>query len=172
MQPADIRVDPWVWLPGQRRKSRIVPLILVGCVCLAIGYVVGRKPDGGGTAPPPTAASTKLAGAGTDEKTSTSRNVPTARPNSVRVPERDASADSAVRAQSQPQPPRVVLLNPGTAAKSKEGHSAGVAEPKPARVPRFAYDAPRKGVDIGRNSEGEGGQVRDYHQLRQYMLGR
>src|SRR5262245_36576241 len=172
MQPADIRVEPWVWFPGQRRKGRIVPLILVGTVCLAVGYMVGHKPHNGNLAPPPTAASTKSAGVGAHEKMSASRNVAAEPPSLPRARESNVPTDPAMRAPPQSQPPQVVLLNPGAAAKSKERQSAGVVDAKPAAPRRFAYDAPRKGVDIGRNSEGEGGQVRDYRQLRQYMLGR
>jgi hypothetical protein len=42
MQPADIRVEPWLWAPAVRRRRGVLPLVVVATVALAAGYGIGR----------------------------------------------------------------------------------------------------------------------------------
>jgi hypothetical protein len=170
MQPADIRVEPWVWFPrGRRPKGGIGSLILVASACLAIGYLVGREPrKTADIAQPPTAPSTKSASAAGHQKTTASalQTGPPPGPGLVKTPETDLAKPPPTDTQS-PQP-RVVLLNPGAASQSKR-----VAEAMPALPPRrVADDRPRADGSERRGMERERAQMRDYHQLRHYMLGR
>jgi hypothetical protein len=169
MQPADIRVEPWVWFPrGQRPKGGIGSLILVASACLAIGYLVGREPPKTtDIAQPPTAPSTKSASAAGHQKTAASalQNGLPPGPDLVRTRESDLAKTPPTDTQS-PQP-RVVLLNPGAASQGKRG-----AEAMPALPHRVADGRPRADASERRGMERERAQTRDYHQLRQYMLTR
>jgi hypothetical protein len=167
MQPADIRVEPWVWFPrGRRPTGRMGSMILVASACLAIGYLVGREPPKTTDIPqPPTA--TKSASAAGHQKTAASalQNGPPPGSDVVRARESDLAKTPPTDTQS-PQT-RVVLLNPGAASQSKR-----VAEAMPALPRRVADDGPRADGSERRGMERERTQMRDYHQLRQYMLGR
>ena len=93
MQPADIRVEPWVWFPrGRRPTGRLVSMVLVATAGLAIGYLVGREPPKTtDIAQPPTAPSTKSASAAGHQKTAASalQNGPPPGPDLVRTRESD-----------------------------------------------------------------------------------
>ena len=169
MQPADIRVEPWVWFPrGRRPTGRLVSMVLVATAGLAIGYLVGREPPKTtDIAQPPTAPSTKSASAAGPEKTaaSASKNGLPPGPDLVRTRESDLAKNPPTDTQS-PQS-RVVLLNPGAASQSKR--VAEAVTPSPRRV---VDDRPRADASDRRGMERERAQMRDYHQLRHYMLSR
>jgi hypothetical protein len=169
MQPADIRVEPWVWFPrGRRPTGRMGSMILVASACLAIGYLVGREPrKTTDIPPPPTAPATKSASAAGHQKTPASafQSGPPPGSDLPRTPESNLAKNPPTDTQS-PQS-RVVLLNPGAAGQSKRG-----AEAMPALPRRVAADRPRADGSERRGMERERAQMRDYHQLRQYMLSR
>ena len=52
MLPADIRAEPWVWVPFSRRRGRVLPTVLVAAVAAAAGYMMGRHSDKADVAPP------------------------------------------------------------------------------------------------------------------------
>jgi hypothetical protein len=169
MQPADIRVEPWVWFPRRRRPTgRLVSMILVATAGLAIGYLVGREPrKTTDIAQPPTAPSTKSASAAGHQKIAAAafQNGPPPGPDLVKTPASDMAKKPPTDTQS-PQS-RVVLLNPGAASQSKR--VAEAVTPSPRRV---ADDRPRADASDRRGMERERAQMQDYHQLRQYMLSR
>jgi len=45
MQPADIRVEPWVWIPFSGRRRRILPTIIIAIAAASAGYILGRHSD-------------------------------------------------------------------------------------------------------------------------------
>jgi hypothetical protein len=165
MQPADIRVEPWVWFPRRRRPTgRLVSMILVATAGLAIGYLVGRAPRKTIDIAQPPTTSTSAAG---HQKTAASALQNGAPPGAglAKTPQSDLAKKPPTDTQS-PQS-RVVLLNPGAASQSKRVAEAVTASPR-----RIADDRPRADASDRRGMERERTQTRDYHQLRHYMLSR
>lgn len=162
MQPADIRVDPWVWIPLPSRRGRVLPTIVVAAVAAAAGYGLGRHSDKVDVAPPQkTVAASPI-----------SQPVAVNSEAKARGEKPDLALKSGVT-QTRPEAPPVVLLNPGTA------DSKSVQDRAPTRVSRAVpgraggEETPRSDVGKPRDERAAGSRnsMRDYHDLRDYMLG-
>jgi hypothetical protein len=176
MQPADIRVEPWVWIPFSGRRRRILPTIIIAIAAASAGYILGRHSDKVDVAPSqktvavsskpqPVAVTSKAKTADTGEK-----------PDLALKSDDETKKQIPTLPQTKPEAPPPVLLNPGT------------ADPKnvPARGPtRVSRGAPgRLGgeenlpVDVGNNklrdepAAGSRNSMRNYRDLRDYMMRR
>ena len=175
MQPADIRVEPWVWTPFSGRRRRILPTIIIAIAAASAGYILGRHSDKVDVAapqktvavspkPPPVAVNSKAKVEDTGEK-----------------PDLALKSDDETKKQiptltTKPEAPLPVLLNPGT-ADPKNVQAQG-----PTRVSRGAPG--RVGseenlpVDVGNSpprdepAAGSRNSMRNYRDLRDYMMRR
>lgn len=177
MLPADIRAEPWVWVPFSRRRGRVLPTVLVAAVAAAAGYMIGRHSDKADVAPP-------------QRTIAVSPNTQPAAVNSKTKPrEAGVKPDLALKSdgetakqfpgltQTKPEPSPVVLLNPGTAdPKGNVRDRATAREGRTASTRTSGDERPRS--DAGNNkppderAEGSRSSMRDYQDLREYMLGR
>jgi hypothetical protein len=166
MQPADFRVEPWVWIPLSRRRGRVLPTVLVAAVAATAGYMMGHKAE---VVPPQKTVAanptTQPAAANSEAKPREAGKKPDLALKSDGETEKQIPAV----AQTKPEVPAIVLLNPGT------------ADPRANRAPISENRAPTRatGDEVARSNKprGEGAAasrnpMRDYQDLRDYMLSR
>jgi hypothetical protein len=177
MQPADVRVDPWVWIPLSRRRGRVLPTVIVAAVAATAGYMMGRHSDKADVAPPqktvaaspitqPVAVNSKAKPKDAGEK-----------PDLALKSDGETAKHMPGLAQTKPEAPPVVLLNPGTAGpKGNVRDPATTHESRAAPARTSAGETPRSDVGNSKPREeravGSQNSMRDYHDLRDYMLRR
>jgi hypothetical protein len=163
MQPADIRIDPWVWIPFSRPRRRVLPTILVAAAAATAGYMMGRHSNRADVAPPQ-----KIVAAS-----------PTTQPIAAKARDAGEKPDLALKSDGEtkkPQAPPLVLLNPGTA------DSKGVLDRATTRPSRMAparvggEESLRSSTENSQPREeraaGSRNSMRDYRDLRDYMMRR
>jgi hypothetical protein len=161
MQPADLGVGPWVWIPATRRARRVLPTIIIAIAAASAGYVLGRHSDRAQVASPQktVAASPQLQ--------------PSAMTSKSKAKDKRVNPDLALKVDDirPPAPsPHPVLLNPDIAdtnvqptRESKRAPSGGGENLRSD----LAHNPPRdESAARSRNS------MRDYRDLRDYMLRR
>jgi hypothetical protein len=169
MQPADIRVDPWEWVPISQRKGRLLlPVLIVGAACAATGFMTGRQYERGSPAPSPTAEVVA--------KNSAVKPGATGEEADLALKGENANAPTEVT-QAKPATPHVVVLNPGTAdqiGNSRTQASAQVRTPPSTRP--ADNDVSRRDVTHKKASDDQPSTSRrpmqNYQDLRDYMMRR
>ena len=182
MQPADLRIDPFTWIPDSARRggASTLGMMLLATSCIAIGILIGRLTAGRSEvvqAPGQTVSvvpTAKITASPRSQAGSASQQKPS-QPSLALEGNRERPEQSPVREAREGEPkqetPPVVLLNPGTAEPNAR-----------ARPPRELRDNNRSGIqketarqrdDVYRG-EGQrfGSPASDYRALRDYMLGR
>jgi hypothetical protein len=176
MQPADIRVEPWVWIPFSGRRRRILPTIIIAIAAASAGYILGRHSDRADVAapqktiavspkPPPVAVNSKAKVEDTRET-----------PDLALKSDDETKKQIATLTHTKPEAPPPVLLNPGSAdPKSVQARGpTRVSRGAPGRVGGEEYLS----VDVGNNrprdepAAGSRNSMRNYHDLRDYMMRR
>jgi hypothetical protein len=176
MLPADIRVEPWVWIPFSGRSGRVLLTIMIAIAAASGGYILGRHSDKADVAAPQktVAASPKIQPVAVNSAAKTRDTGE--KPDLALKSDGETKKHIPALTQTKPEAPRAVLLNPGT------------ADPKnvQARAPtRVGKGAPgRVGgeenlpADMGNNrardepAAGSRNSMRDYRDLRDYMMRR
>ena len=177
MLPADIRAEPWVRVPFSRRRGRVLPTVLVAAVAAAAGYMMGRHSDKADIAPPQrtNAVSPNTQPAAVNSKTKPRE----AGVKSDLAHKSDGETAKQIPAltQTKPEPPPVVGLNPGTADPKGNVRDRATTREGRAASTRTSGDEPPRS-DAGNNkrpderAEGSRSSMRDYRDLREYMLSR
>ena len=170
MLPADIRTEPWVWVPLSRRRGRVLPTVIVAAVAATAGYMMGRHSDKADVAPPQ-----KTPPAGVNWKAKSKD----AGEKSDLALKSDGEAAKHIPAltETTPEAPPVVLLNPGTSDPKGNVRDPATTRVNRSAVARAAGNEGRR-TDTGDNkprderAEGSRNSMRDYSDLREYMLGR
>jgi len=176
MQPADLRVDPWVWIPASCRRGRVLPTIIIAIAAASAGYILGRHSDKADVAAPrkiaavspkpqPVAVNSKVKTADTEE-----------RPDLALKSDDETKKQIPILPQTKPETPLPILLNPGT-ADPKNVQARG-----PTRVSRGPPGRVGGGeilpADLGNNpprdepAAGSRNSIRNYRDLRDYMMRR
>jgi hypothetical protein len=177
MQPADIRAEPWVWLPLSRRRGRVLPTVMVAAVAAAAGYMLGRHSDKVDVAP---SQKTVAASPITQPVAVNSKAKPREageKPDLALKSDGETEKHIPALTQTKPEAPPVVLLNPGTADPKGNVRDRATTRESRASPARAGGDEISRS-DMGNNKPREERAVdsrnsmRDYHQLREYMLGR
>jgi hypothetical protein len=178
MQPADIRFEPWVWVPFSRRRGRVLPTVVVAAVAAAAGYMMGRHSDKADIVPPQkTVAVSPIAQPAAVNKKTKLREAGE-KPDLALKSDGETAKHIPALTQTKPEPPPVVLLNPRTAdPKGNLGDRTTARESSRAAPARASNDEPSRsdaGNDKprGERAEGSRNSMRDYRSLREYMLGR
>jgi hypothetical protein len=176
MQPADVRVDPWVWVPFSRRRGRVLPTVLVATVAGIAGYMMGRHSDKTYVAPP---EKTVAASPITQPVAVNSKAKPreAEKPDLALKSESDTPKHVPALTQPKPEAPSVVVLNPGTADPTETMADRATARASKSAPPRAVGDAaPHSDVVNSKPREaraaGSQSSMSDYQSLRDYMLGR
>ena len=174
MQPADIRVDPWVWIPFSGRRRRILPTIIIAIAAASAGYILGRHSDKVDVAAPqktvavspkpqPVAVNSKAKVEDTGEK-----------PDLALKSDDETKKQIPTLTQTKPEAPPPVLLNPGTADPNVPARGpTRVSRGPPGRVGGEILPA-----DLGNNpprdepAAGSRNSIRNYRDLRDYMMRR
>ena len=176
MQPADIRVEPWVWTPFSGRRRRILPTIIIAIAAASAGYILGRHSDKADVAASQktVAVSPKPQFVAVNSKAKT--NDTGERPDLALKSDDQTKKQIPTLTQTKPETPPPVLLNPGTA------DSKNVLARGPTRVSRGALG--RVGgeenlpVDVGNSpprdepAADSRNSMRNYRDLRDYMMRR
>src|SRR5207244_323264 len=113
MLPADIRAEPWVWVPFSRRRGRVLPTVLVAAVAAAAGYMMGRHSDITNVAPP---QKTVAASPITQPAAVNSKAKPKEageKPDLALKGDGESAKRTPALPETKPEAPPVVLLNPG-----------------------------------------------------------
>jgi len=171
MQPADIRTEPWVWIP---RSGRVLPTIMVAAVAATAGYMLGHHSDKTGVASPhKTVAASPI----TQPVAVNGTREAGEKPDLALKSDGETTKQMPALARTKPEPPPVVLLNPGMADPK-----GNVRDPSTTRESRAApTQGTRDGTprsDAGKSKPrdertvGTPNSMRDYRDLRDYMLGR
>jgi hypothetical protein len=115
MQPADIRIEPWVWVPFSRRRGRVLPTVVVAAVAAAAGYMLGRHSDKADVVPQQKTVAvspiTQPAAVNLNAKPREAGE----KPDLALKSDGETAKHTPALTQTKPEPPPVVLLNPGTA---------------------------------------------------------
>jgi len=181
MQPADLRVEPWTWVPAAgRRRTSALAIAILAVICTAAGIFIGRlTASRSDVAEAPRQAVSAVPDARKASPTPQAASEPRQEPSqpSLALKGNPDSGNQSPpdpvpnKRESEQQPPPVVVLNPGT---------ADPVPPRP-RAQRQATDdrsryqqrPVRRRTD---GSVGEGERLestgRDYRALRDYMLSR
>jgi hypothetical protein len=174
MQPADIRTEPWVWVPLPRRRGRLLSTVLVAAVAATAGYMMGRHSDKAEVVPPEKTVATSPRPEAVNAKTKPRE----AGEKPDLALKSDVETPKHIPTQAKPKPPPVVLLNPGTADPKGKVGDRGITHESKAAPARSSGDETARS-DVGnskpRDERAAGGSrnsMRDYRDLRDYMLGR
>jgi len=190
MQPADLRVDPWTWVPAAgRRRPSVLAIALLAVSCTVAGVLIGRLTAGRSDV----AEAPRQAVSAVPDARKASPPAPDARKASppappASEPQQEPSQPSLAlkgnpesgkqrppepvrKSESEQHSPPVVVLNPGT---------ADPASPRPRGQRQANDDRSRyQQRPVRRRAEGSGGEGerlegtgRDYRALREYMLSR
>ena len=169
MQPADIRVDPWAWVPlGQRKARLLLPVLIIGAACAATGFMTGRQYERGSPAPSPTAEVVA--------KNSAVKPGAIGEEADLALKGENANAPTEVT-QAKPATPHVVVLNPGTAGQKENSRTQASARvPTPPSTRPADNDVSRRDVTHKKANDDQPSTLRrpmqDYQDLRNYMLKR
>jgi hypothetical protein len=198
MEPAHIRVDPWLWNPIRERKGRLLPVLIVGAACAAAGFMTGRQYQRGNSEPFPTEVVAKNS---TVPKVGTPKEVDSAdsaRSSTVEfvtknsaVGQKDVGQERALErkgengdayteiTQANPRMSNVVVLNPGTADRKGNLRRKVTAQARTGTRPSDrppAHDVRRPDFANGNASDDRlstsRSAIQDYADLRNYMLKR
>jgi hypothetical protein len=173
MQPADIRTEPWVWIPLPRRRVRVLPTIMVAAISAVAGYMMGRHSVKTGVA----SLQKTVAASPITQPVAVNKSGEAGEKPDLALKSDGETAKHTPALQTKPEAPPVVLLNPGTA--DPRGNVRDPATTRERRAPptRASSDeTPRS--DDGQNKPrderavGAPNSMRDYRDLREYMLGR
>jgi hypothetical protein len=155
----------------------VLSTVLIATVAAAVGYMMGRHSDKVDVVPPqktiaaspitqPVAVNSKAKPGEAGEK-----------PDLALKSDGETEKHIPALTQTKPEAPPVVLLNPGTAdPKGNTLDRATTRESRAAPARASGDEAPRS--DAGNNkhrqegAEGSRNPMRDYRDLRSYMLGR
>ena len=178
MQPADIRIDPWTWIPAAKRSgARALGILILAVSCTAAGILIGRLTVGRSDvaeAPRQTSSAVPTAKAPTSPQSQggsvTQKSPPQPSLAIKGSPEstEQSRPKQASEAEPKQQTPPVVLLNPGTADPNARARAPREASDDRSR---FREDPARRRDDVG-DRERPNSAARDYRALRDYMLGR
>ena len=177
MQPADLRIEPWTWMPATRggRGTSALAIAILAVSCTAAGILIGRLTASRSDiteGPRPVTAAPDVRKAAPTPHAASEPQQESPRPSLAlkgNPKSGDQSAPEPVpKGESEQQPPPVVILNPGT------------ANPVPPRQrgQRQANDDRSRYQQrpVRRRYDGEGERLestgRDYRALRDYMLSR
>ena len=179
MQPADLRIEPWTWVPAARRRgTSALAIAILAVSCTLAGILIGRltaiRSDVAERPRPVTAVPDARKASPTPQAASEAQQEPP-QPSLALKGNPESGNQSAPKpvpkGESEQQPPPVVVLNPGT---------ADPVSPRP-RSQRQADDTRNKYQQrpVRRRADGSGGEGerlestgRDYRALRDYMLSR
>ena len=128
MQPADVQVDPWVWVPLSRRRGWVLPTVIATVFAAAVGYGLGRHSNVGDIPQSQTVAGPSTSPGLVQAKSEEER----AKPDLALKSDSEAAKHLPVPAQTRPDTPAVRLLNPGTADPQKAGKGATARESRAA----------------------------------------
>ena len=177
MQPADIRIEPWVWVPLSRRRGRALPTVLVAAVAAASGYMLGRHSDKAGVVPPQkTVAVSPITQPAAVNKKTKLREAGE-KPDLALKSDGETAKHIPALTQTKPEPSPVVLLNPGTAAPKGTVRDRTTAR-ESSRAPPARASGNETPPDVESNkprderAPGSRNSMGDYRDLREYMLGR
>ena len=180
MQPADLRIEPWAWVPAARRRGMsALAIVILAVSCTATGVIIGRLTVSRGDVADGPRPVTAVPDARKAAPTAQAASEPQQKPPQPSLalkgnPEsgNKSAPEPVPKGESEQQPPPVVVLNPGTADS---------VSPRP-RSQRQADDVRnkyqqrpvRRRADGGSGGEGERLEStgRDYRALRDYMLSR
>jgi hypothetical protein len=176
MQPANI--EPWVWVPLGRRKGRVLSTVMVAAVAAAAGYMIGRHSDKADIVPPQRTVAVSPITQPAAVISKTKPREAGEKPDLALKSDGETAKHIPALTQTKPEPSPVVLLNPGTADLKGNGRDRATARESSRAAPaRASGDAPTRS-DAGNNkprderAEGSRNSMRDYRDLREYMLGR
>jgi len=172
MQPADIRIEPWVWIPFSSRKRRVLPTILIAIAAACAAYILGRHSDKPHVAAPPktVTASPKTEPAAVNSETKTKDTGE--KPDLALKSDVETKKDIPAVTQTKPVAPPPMLLNPGT-ADPKSVQARGPTRESRAAPGRVVGEG---SADAGNNrprdepAAGSRNSMRDYRDLRDYMM--
>src|SRR5262245_3756150 len=180
MQPADLRIEPWTWVPaGGRRRTSALAIAILAVSCTAAGILIGRlTASRSDVAEAPRQAVPAVPDARKASPTPPPASEPQEQPPQPSLALKgnpdsgNQSPPEPVRkGESEQQPPPVVVLNPGTA----DPISPGPRGQRQATDDRSRYEK----RPVRRRADGSGGERerlesagRDYRALRDYMLSR
>lgn len=173
MQPADIRVDPWIWIPFSGRRRRVLPTVVIAIAAASAGYILGRHSDKPDVAAPQktVAASLKTQPVAVNSETKTKEKPDLALKSDV-----ETKKHMPAVTQTKPEAPPPVLLNPGTAdPKSVQVRGpTRVSRVAPGRVGGEGNLPAGLGNNRARDEPAAGSRnsMRDYRDLRDYMMRR
>jgi len=160
LQPADIRVDPWVSVPIGLLQGRLLPVLIVGGACAATGFMMGSQYERGSSVPSPTAEVVA--------KNPVSRDSGEEADLALKSENTNAPAEAT---QSNPAISHVVVLNPETAHRKENSQTQASAQ---VRTPPSAHPADNVSRRDVIASEDRPSTFRrpmqSYRDLRDYML--
>jgi len=181
MQLADLRLEPWTWVPAAgRRGMSALAIAILAVSCTAAGILIGRfTADRSDVAEGPPQAVSAVPEARKVSPTPPPASEPQREPSQPSLALKgnpdsgNQSAPEPVRKGESEQhpPPPVVVLNPGT---------ANPVSPRPRGQGQANDDRSRyQQRPVRRRADGSGGEGerlestgRDYRALRDYMLSR
>jgi hypothetical protein len=191
MEPAHIRVDPWLWNPACERKGRLLPVLIVGAACAAAGFMSGRHYQRGNSEPSPTEVVAKNLRVDTGKEVdlaglARSSTVEVVTKNSV-ISQKDVEQEPALErklenvnayteiTQANPRMSRVVVLNPGAADRKGSSRRKVTTQTRTGTRPS---DHPVRRPDLANGKASDDGlstsrsAMQGYADLRNYMLKR
>jgi hypothetical protein len=177
MQPADVRFDPWVWIPLSRRRGRVLPTVLVAAVAAASGYMLGRHSDGAGVASPQRTVAARPVTQPVAVNSKAKTKEPEEKPDLALKSDSETVKRTPSLTQTMPEPPPVVLLNPGTATPKGDVRNPATTRESGAASTRGSGDETHRADAGDRKRRDERAvdspnSMRDYRDLREYMLNR
>jgi hypothetical protein len=195
MEPAHIRVDPWLWNPIRERKGRLLPVLIVGAACASAGFMMGRLYQRGNSEPFPTEVVAKNLRLDTGKEVDLADSTRSATVELVTknaaVWQKDIGQEPALErkgkngdtyteiTEANPRMPNVVLLNPRTADRKGNLQRKGTAQARTRTRPSDRpsdHDVRRPDIANGKASDDRLSTSRramqGYAELRNYMLKR
>jgi hypothetical protein len=177
MLPADIRVEPWVWVPLLRRRGRVLPTVIVAAVAATAGYMMGRHSDRADVLPSQKTIAVSPISQPPAMNSKTKPREAGEKPDLALKSDGEATKHIPALTQTKPEPPPMVLLNPGTADPKGNVRDRGSTRENRAAPAGTSVDVTLR-ADAGNNkarderTQGSPNSMRDYRDLREYMLGR
>jgi hypothetical protein len=162
VQPAHIRVDPWMSVLIGQRKGRLLQVFIIGAACGLTGFMAGWQYERGNWAPSPTAHAVSKNSAvkpGNDEEEA-----------KLAIKGENPNAFTELT-QTKPAAPHVVVLNPGTAEDQTSAQPRTPPSPRPADNDVSHPDSTHKKASDHRPSRA-GRPTQSYQDLRDYVLRR
>jgi hypothetical protein len=176
MQPADLRIDPFTWIPAsaRRREASALGMMILAASCIAVGILIGRGWSDVAQAPRQTVSTmptAEVAASPRSQVGSAGHQTPSQPSLAKRG---NPTEQSPLREPGDSEPkqetPPVVLLNPGTADPHESARAPRELGDNRRRIQK---DTARRRDDLYRAEEQRfGSSAPDYRALRDYMLGR